>query len=41
MSRLYDLNIDDSEGLTNQRGGGGGFSESFNETSKQKNSKPS
>ena len=23
MSRLYDLNIDDSEGLTNQRGGGG------------------
>lgn len=40
MSRLYDLNIDDSEGLTNQRGGEG-FSESFNETSKQKNSKPS
>lgn len=39
MSRLYDLNIDDSEGLTNQRGGG--VSESFNETSKQKNSKPS
>lgn len=38
MSRLYDLNIDDSGGLTNQRGG---FSESFNETSKQKNSKPS
>ena len=25
MSRLYDLNIDDSEGLTNQRGGGGVF----------------
>lgn len=23
MSRLYDLNIDDSEGLTNQMGGGG------------------
>ena len=38
MSRLYDLNNDDSGGRT---GGGGGVSESFNETSKQKNSKPS
>ena len=37
MSRLYDLNNDDSGGRT----GGGGVSESFNETSKQKNSKPS
>ena len=30
MSRLYDLNIDDSEGLTNQMGGGGGVSEYLN-----------
>ena len=36
MSRLYDLNIDDSEGLTNQIGGGGGGFRNFKLKKKKK-----